>query len=128
MWGWAKKKFRQARDFVLGVVNNVTSALGWWLHFVWVRWWQVIWYLIWLGPEKKLRLHVVILSDRNGPLANEADVQSAVNLTIRVFKSEANVKSSAISIPQTPSFRLRPRQHLSLLWSRHVTGAGLVKP
>jgi hypothetical protein len=92
VWGWLKDAARAVWDGLWGVASSLFGILKWaaqrgagFLEFI----------TSYFGfmPEKKLRVHVVILPDTNRkPIGSRAEVQAVLDLAREVFKDEANVK------------------------------------
>ena len=88
--GWLKRAaravVRAVKAVVRVVVRVVTTVVGLALGMFDL----LLGFLTW--PEKKLRLHIFILSDQNGPLVTEAQLQPAMNFAKTTFKNRLNVK------------------------------------
>src|SRR2546421_1631384 len=54
-------------------------------------------FLLW--PQKKLRYHVFILSDQNGPVVNPGDLTASIDFFTKTFKDRFNVKVVAYGKP-----------------------------
>lgn len=87
---WVAKKVKAAvRLVVRAVLTVVGLALGIVdVFFGWAAW-----------PPKKLRLHIVILSNQNGPLVTEKDLGPAIQYARTRLKSRFGVKL----LPYAPS-------------------------
>jgi hypothetical protein len=80
LWSSIKSAVRQVVRVVIEVANRFTLGIGD-LLLGFVGW-----------PRKKLRIHVCVLADANGPVVSDADLQDALDYATRVFADRFNVK------------------------------------
>lgn len=78
-WSKVKSTVRQVVRVVVEAVNRLTLGFAD-LLLGFVAW-----------PRKKLRLHIVVLADANGPLVSDADLVPAIEYVTRIFKDRFNV-------------------------------------
>lgn len=98
-WSRLKKAVKKAvKKFVqiIKAVVRTTFRFGLFVLFLGVNIWDLLFgFLNW--PPKNLTLHIVILSDKNGPLVQEKDLIPSIEYARRVLKDRLNVKSRAYS-------------------------------
>lgn len=82
----AKKVWRVVKAVVRVVVRVVMTVVGLVLGIFDLLLGFVAW------PPKKLRLHIFILSDQNGPLVNPSDLTLAIDYARKTLKDRFNVK------------------------------------
>lgn len=88
VWRAVKAVVRVVVRVVITVVNALTVGLPDLL----------LGFLTW--PRKKMRLHIFILSDSNGPVVNPSDLQPSIDFAINTYKDRFNVKV----LPYSKSF------------------------
>ncbi|MEK7729525.1 MAG: hypothetical protein AAB354_14010 [candidate division KSB1 bacterium] len=87
----AKKVWRVVKAVVRVVVRVVMTVIGAVLGIADL----LLGFIAW--PPKKLRLHIFILSDQNGPLVNPGDLAPAIEYARKTLKDRFNVKLKAYS-------------------------------
>jgi hypothetical protein len=80
VWRAAKAAVRTVVRVVIHVVNTFTFGV---FDFL-------LGFLTW--PPKKLRLHIFILADRNGPIVHPSDLTPSLDYAKQTFKDRFNVK------------------------------------
>ena len=80
VWRAAKATVRTVVRVVITVVNALTVGV----------FDLLLGFLTW--PPKKLRLHIFILADRNGPIVNPSDLTQSLEYAKQTFKDRFNVK------------------------------------
>ena len=80
VWRAAKAAVRTVVRVAITVVNTLTVGVFDFL-FGFLTW-----------PPKKVRLHIFILADNNGPVVTPADLTSSIDYARQIFKDRFNVK------------------------------------
>lgn len=87
----AKWLWQKAKALVRTVFRVVLTVVLWGVNI----WDFLFGFLNW--PPKNLTLHIVILSDNNGPLVPEKDLTPSIEYARRVLKDRLNIKLRAYS-------------------------------
>lgn len=70
-----------------GIINTITTIIWYVVGIV-----DFILSLLGIRPEKKLRVTVIALKDKNGPMASEPDITNAMRELSKTFKNRANIR------------------------------------
>jgi hypothetical protein len=119
--GWLKRAARAVVRGVKAAVRLVVRIVTTFVGLVVGVFDLFLGFLTW--PEKKLRLHIFILSDQNGPLVTEAQLQTAINFAKTTFKNRLNVKVLPYGKPMVEIIK-EPAPHAALNVGCNLTAFG----